>query len=353
MNLDDNQYFSALDSQKMINDINGLPLQLQQAWNEGSKKAITNISSFDTVVIAGMGGSAIGADLMAGYISDFCPIPVSIHRDYGLPAWAGKRTLVVLSSHSGNTEETLSAFIAAHERGCSVVTISRGGQLTRMATEKEYTAWTFQHDGQPRAAVGFSFGLLLALFRRLGLIPDQGEFVSGAVEIMQAQQKNLLPEAPTHINPAKRLAGQLIGRNIVVMASGCLAPVARRYKGQVNELSKAWSQFEFLPEANHNTLAGVENPSDLLSHMVVLFLRGDCDRPQNRLRADMTREVFMQQGVGTDTVDAKGDHPLANIWSLLHFGDYMTYYLAMAYQVDPGPIVIMDEFKLAVRNARD
>jgi glucose/mannose-6-phosphate isomerase len=352
MDIDNLDYTKKLDSLGMISHINDLPHQLLLAWQEGLSATLAGLSRPDAVIIAGMGGSAIGADLISGYISDLCSVPVIVHRDYNLPAWAGKNTLVILSSHSGNTEETLSSYATARERGCSIITISTGGELSSQAREAGLSALIFKHVGQPRAAVGFSFGLLLALFQRLGLIPNQTVMLQNTVEIMRHQQLELLPDIPTWKNPAKRLAGQLIGREVVIMGSGCIAPVARRWKGQINELAKTWAQFDILPEADHNTLAGVINPQELLSRSVILFLRAACDYPANRIRADMTREIFMLQGIGTDVVDSIGDHPMANIWSLLHFGDYLAYYLAVAYQVDPGPIEILEDFKRALREMR-
>lgn len=345
MDLDSLEQYNQLDTLGMLSHINGLPGQLFDAWEGGLKRPIAGLDRPNAVIIAGMGGSAIGADLLVEYISAFCPIPVCVHRDYGLPAWAGKNTLVILSSHSGNTEETLSAFRTARDRKCMVISICKGGELSRLASDAQLPLWTFQHDGQPRAAVGLSFGLLLALFQQLNLIPEQAAYMRHTVDVMVDQQQHLLPEVAARGNPAKRLAGQLVGRNVVVFGSGCLVPVARRWKGQVSELAKAWAQFEALPEADHNTLAGVFNPQEILTKTVALFLRGACDHPANRLRSDMTREIFMLQGIGTDFADAKGDHPLANMWSLLHFGDYVAYYLAIAYHVDPTPVEVMEELK--------
>jgi len=247
------------------------------------------------VVIAGMGGSAIGADLLASYSASLCPLPVSVQRDYGLPLFArGAETLVICSSHSGDTEETLDAFEAAHKARCRVIVVSTGGELAKRAKENSIPLWTFEHKGQPRAAVGFSFGLLLALFQRQGFIPDQKEALEGAVAAMKKSQEHLKADVPTTSNPAKRYAGQLMGRWVTVVGSGLLAPVARRWKGQINELAKAGANFEFLPEADHNTLAGTMYPEDVLNaHTMTIFLRSPSDHPRNRLRTELTKNAFM------------------------------------------------------------
>jgi glucose/mannose-6-phosphate isomerase len=133
------------------------------------------------------------------------------------------------------------------------------------------------------------------------------------------------------------------------MGAGMLAPVARRWKGQINEVAKAAANFEFLPEADHNSLAGTLNPPDLLMpRTMTLFLRAPSDHPRNRLRSDLTREAFMVEGLNTDVLDARGDNPIAHMWTLILFGDYMAYYLAMAYSVDPTPVEALVHFKEAM-----
>jgi glucose/mannose-6-phosphate isomerase len=227
--------------------------------------------------------------------------------------------------------------------------VCTGGVLAEKATTAGIPVWKFSHAGQPRAAVGFSFGLLLAVFSRLGLIPDQAEAVAGAVAAMKEQQKGLQAEIPAAINPAKRYAGQLMGRWVTVFGSGALAPVARRWKGQVNELAKASANFEFLPEADHNALAGVVNPAELLSgRTLTLFLTAPSDHPRNALRSNITRQTFMLEGLNTDFYMAKGDTLLAHMWTTLHFGDYMAYYLAIAYRADPTPIDALTTLKTAL-----
>jgi glucose/mannose-6-phosphate isomerase len=351
MNLDDLERFKQLDTQNMLAEIDGLPDQLDKAFELGMSLPLGAIPTIRQVVISGMGGSAIGADLLVAYISPIAPVAVTVHRDYGLPAWArGPEVLVITSSHSGNTEETLESFEMAQRNGCSVFAISTGGELTRQAKAAGIPVWSFEHKGQPRAAVGYSFGLLLALFTRLGIIPDQAEAVNSAVKAMKESQAHLQAGVPAASNAAKRYAGQLLGRWVTVMGAGMLAPVARRIKGQINEIAKAGANFEFLPEANHNTLAGLINPEDvLMAHTLTFFLRAPSDLPRHRLRIDLTKEAFMREGLNTDFMDGRGDSALANMWTLILFGDYMAYYLAMAYGMDPTPVEALEGFKEALK----
>jgi glucose/mannose-6-phosphate isomerase len=353
MDLNNHSAFKQIDPQDMLGHIDGLPDQLERAWELGNQLPLPGWSGIQRVLITGMGGSAIGGDLVNAYTEATCSVPVVVQRDYRLPAWAsGPATLVIASSHSGNTEETLAAFEEATQRGCQRLAIATGGELSKAAKASAASLWNFEHHGQPRAAVGFSFGLLLAAFTRLGLIPDPAKEVEEAVKAMREQQQHLKADIPVVHNPAKRQAGQLIHRWVAVLGSGVMAPVARRWKGQISEVGKAWAQFEFLPEADHNTLAGTQNPAELLGKTVVMVLRAPCDHPRNRLRADFTKRILMLEGMGTDFFDAPGSTPLANQWSALHFGDYMAYYLAMLYEVDPTPVAVMEQLKKDLRAAQ-
>ena len=354
MNLDDLDRFKQLDTLNMLGEIDNLPDQLGYAYQLGMKHDLPGWKDLQQAVVAGMGGSAIGADLLAVYCASLSPIPVTVHRDYGLPLFArGADTLFICSSHSGNTEETLGAFEAARKADCRIIVVSTGGELAKRAKEDNIPVWTFDHAGQPRAAVGFSFGLLLAMFQRLGFIPDQKDSLEEALASMKRSQQHLRSDIPAVKNPAKRYAGQLMGRWVTIMGSGLLTAVARRWKTQINEIAKAGANFEFLPEADHNTLAGAMNPEEVLNpHTMTLFLRAPSDHLRNRLRSDLTRKAFMLEGMNTDYIDARGNTPLAHMWTLILFGDYMAYYLAMGYGVDPTPIKALVDFKQAMAEAK-
>jgi len=346
MNLNDTQRFKQLDPEDMAGHINGLPDQLAASWQLGASLELPDWPGIRHVVVAGMGGSAIGADLLAAYAAPMLSAAFTVQRDYGLPAWAaGEETLVICSSHSGNTEETLSAFEAAQAQGCRILAVTTGGQLAERARQADAALWVFGHQGQPRTAVGYSFGLLLAAIYRLGLIPDPRDELEDAVAAMRAQQANFLPEVPDTRNPAKRMGGQFMGRWITIWGAGLMAPVARRWKTQINEVSKAQAAFELLPEADHNALQAVMQPDEKFDATMNIFLRAAHNHPRDELRAEHTRMAIMLQGQNTDTITAQGDSRLANIWTALHYGDYASYYLAMAYGVDPTPVPMLVDLK--------
>lgn len=346
MDLNNHASFTSIDSQNYLGEIEGLPTQLESAYHQGLDTNLPQWQGFQRVLIAGMGGSAIGADLLAAYAAPLCQVPIGVQRNYSLPAWAtGPETLVVASSHSGNTEETLAAYDQAINRRCRILALCTGGKLADKARAAGVPLWTFIHHGQPRAAVGYSFGMLLALLTRLGLIPYPGKELAAAITAMRMQQDDLQARVPVVHNLAKRLAGQLVGRWVMVFGADVLEPVARRWKTQVNELAKAWAQFELLPEADHNALAGLVQPENSLSSAMALFLRGSSNHPRNLIRVELTKQAYMLEGVNTDFVEAKGDTPLTQQWTALHLGDYVAYYLAMLYEIDPTPIPALEGFK--------
>ncbi len=346
MELDNTAYFSSLDTRNFLHDIDTLPDQVAEAWALGRSYALPDdYRQVRHVLVAGMGGSAIGGALTQALVGGHSRVAFSVLRDYALPAFVGPDTLVIASSHSGNTEETLAAAEAALERGARLLALTRGGKLGALAERRGFPAWRFQHQGQPRAAVGFSFMLTLAALARLGAIPDPSFQVAGAVIAMREQQKRLQADSPVVHNPAKRMAGQLMDRLGAIYASDALAPVARRWKGQLNEVAKSFALFDELPEMDHNGVMGTVFPEALVSKFMVLFLRSHYDHPRNQVRSDVTREIFMTAGFNTDLIAAAGPSPLADMLTVLHFGDYTAYYLAMCYGIDPSPTPQIDYLK--------
>ena len=173
--------------------------------------------------------------------------------------------------------------------------------------------------------------------------------MDSAITAMQKMIRSINIDVPVYKNPAKRMAGQLINRWVTIVGSDYLAPMARRYKTQINELAKVWAQFENLPEMDHNTLAGIIRADEILEKTFVLFLTGSFIHPRNRLRMNLTREEFMRAGINTDVIEFKEENTLAEMWSSLVFGDFLAYYLAIAYQIDPTPIDPIQNLKKSMK----
>jgi glucose/mannose-6-phosphate isomerase len=350
MNLDDRARMDALDPAGMRRKIDELPEQLEEAWRRSANLPLPSGAALEHIVFAGMGGSAIGADLASVHAVRTAGASLTIWRDYGLPHWAdGASTLVVASSHSGNTEETLSAYARARQVGARCVVLSGGGELGRLAAENGDPIWPIDHPGPPRAAVGFAFAYCLRLLARLGQMDDPSSDIDGAVQAMRTQREMFRAESPVVRNPAKRMAGQLMDRWPILFGAGVLAPVARRWRTQINELAKAPAQFEEITEADHNVVSGTAGPEALIGKTMALFLRAPADEPALTRRVEATRHVLMVEGYNTDSIDGVGESRLAQQWTCLHYGDYAAFYLAIAYGVDPTPIPAIEHFKEQLR----
>ncbi len=346
MNLNDSEYMRELDKQEMYEQIISLPEQLSDGWTWAAGQTFAADAEISNVVISGMGGSAIGADLAAAAVAHQCAVPITINRGYELPAWAaGPQTLCIASSHSGNTEETLTCYQQALERGCTVLSFSTGGKLAEMSRVNDKPHWLFHHQGQPRAAVGLSFAMVMAALMKAKLIPDPAAEIMHAAEGMRLAMQPWLRDAAVQVNPAKRLAGQCLGRTVTIFGADAMTPVARRWKGQINELAKGLANFEALPEADHNTLAGIETPEDKLSGLICLFIKASSNHPRNVLRIGHTQQLMMTAGINTDVIEAAGETLMEQMWWAILFGDLTAYYLAVANQMDPTPIPSITELK--------
>ncbi len=351
MNLDDLTLFSQLDPDHILTHIDNLPTQIENAWALGQTLPSPDLENINHILFCGMGDSAIGGSLVASLVAGECKVPFTVLRDYDLPAWADSKTLVIAASHSGNTEETVSCFNQALERKTKLMAITTGGEIAEKCKNANGTLWQFDHKATPRTAIGYAATLPLALLSRARLIADKSADVASAVNAMREQQKKLNAESPVIHNPAKRMAGQFMDRFPLIFGSGIMAAVARRWKAQVSQNAKAWAQFEDIPEMDHNTLAGISNPQSLISKCMALFLESDFDHPRNKLRSQTTRLLMMTAGFNTDVIRGVGDTPLAQALTALHYGDYVSYYLAMAYNTSITPSESITELHQTLANS--
>ncbi len=346
INLDETQLYPQYDPDGMLARIHEMPWQCRQAWQTALDFPLpADYSQIDKVVILGMGGSAIGGDLVRSLVTAEARLPVIIHRDYGLPAFVDEKTLVIASSYSGNTEETLSAFEQALNLSCPKLAITTGGRLREMAELKNVPVTVFDYKAQPRAALGFSFLPVLGFLQRLGFINDTSADVAETARVLEELSGKIDESVPQSRNPAKQLAEKLYGNLVVVYGAGFLAEVAHRWKTQVNENGKAWAFYEVFPELNHNATVGYEFPRELADKIRVVFLGSPALNRRVQLRYQVTGELLDRSGIMHESVDSEGSSHLSQMMSLVLFGDYMSYYLALLYRVDPSPVKVIDYLK--------
>ncbi|WP_245574316.1 bifunctional phosphoglucose/phosphomannose isomerase [Desulfovirgula thermocuniculi] len=344
--LDNPQAMREADTTGMLEALWELPEQCARAWELGLAAGVPFMGEVRHVLVTGLGGSAIGGDFLRVYAAKASFVPVVVNRDYVLPAFTGPHTLVFAVSYSGNTEETLSAYREARQKGATVVAVTSGGRLAEVASQENVPLIRVPGGLAPRAATGYLFLPTLAVMQRMGLVPDAGGEVAELVEVLRALREELGPQVPREENPAKRLAANMHGRIPVIWgASGTSEVAAQRWKGQINENAKAPAYWNVFPELNHNELVGFEHPAELLAQLYVVMLRDPQDHPRVQKRFALTREIVEKAVAGMAEVEARGQGLLARMYSLVYVGDYASVYLALLYGVDPGPVKVIDQLK--------
>jgi glucose/mannose-6-phosphate isomerase len=353
VNLDDVQVYRRLDPANMLEHLHDLPRQCRTAWHKAKDFELPgDYASIDKVVILGMGGSAIGGSLLRNFVSRLTKPIVFVTRDYDLPAFVDNRTLVIASSYSGNTEETLSAFSQALEGKCKKLAMTTGGKLKALAQNAKVPVFVIDHTYQPRAALGYSFIPLIAFLQKLGLLKDKTAEVEAMTQDLEKLLGELKETVPTSSNPAKQLATKLQGKIAVIYGAGILSAVARRWKTQVNENSKAWAFHETFPELNHNAVVGYQFPAELASKLYVVLLRCPSLHPRTLIRYQVTSELLEQNSISHQLIDSQGESELSQMMSLIYLGDWVSYYLAILYQTDPTPVKVIDYLKKRLSEAK-
>ncbi len=334
----------AADPGNMLDRIKDLAKQVRDAWKIGSSAAIPPAyADVRNITVTGMGGSAIGGDLAAALLADELKIPMSVHRDYGVPAYVGRDSLVIASSYSGNTEETLSAFDAAKQRGAKILALTTGGKVAELAKSGGYPIVTFSYKAQPRAALGYSLGLVLGCLVRLGVVRDLGADIEAALADLAKLEERVHEGART--NEAKKLATDLYGRIPFSYGAGVMGVMARRVKGQFNENAKNWSAFDVMSELNHNAVVGFSHPAIARDALTVLLLRSDRDNPRHKIRFDVTAELLDRASIRHTTLRFGGQSMLSEVLQMTMFTDYVTFYLSILNGADPSEVRSIDYLK--------
>jgi len=339
VDLDNASVYRQFDKSGMLNHLHGFPEQCQKAWEKVMRFELPReYTKIANVVILGMGGSAIGGGIARRLALAESELPVWVHRDYGLPAFVDESTLVIASSYSGNTEETLSAFTESLRTPAKKLVITSGGKLKHLAESEGIPAFVVDYQAPPRAAFPHNFIPLVGIFQKLVLLEDKSADLQEAVEILNKLSRVFMETVPLASNPAKQLAAKLWGHVAVIYGAEMLSEVAQRWKTQFNENSKAWAFFESFPELNHNAVAGYEFPLEAKEKIFVLMLRSSSLRPRSLLRYEATAKLLAKARIPYEIAEASGESALVQVMSLILLGDYSSFYLAMLNEVDPTSI---------------
>ncbi len=298
------------------------------------------------IIIAGMGGSAIGGEMLRDWLRDESPLPIIICRDYYLPAYADENTLVFIISYSGNTEEALNAFADAIHRKCMTITITSGGHLLSFSKKLQIPHITIPTGLPPRVAIPYLFFPLPILMEGMGVLKNKREEFEEVIKILKRLSKENSLVNPTEKNPTKKLALELTGSMPVVYGFRQYRAIARRWKTQFNENTKVPSKFDVFPELNHNEVVGWEAPEALTKKFSIVLLRDLNEPPEIRHKIEATKLLALHKAWEVLDVYASGETKLARMFSLLYVGDLVSVYLAILGGTDPSPVEIIDKIKL-------
>lgn len=355
INLDSLESIKKLDKSGVYGSIKMLPEQIAQAWKEVCELNVPNECRIcRNVVISGMGGSALGGRIVDSLLADRVRTPVEVFTEFHLPAYVDKNTLVILSSYSGNTEETLSAGREALNRGANIFCITTGGKLADFMKANNLCGYIYDPKAnpscQPRMGLGYSITSILAVLAHCEFINLSDDEMRAVVLTVQKLAGEYDISVKAEANIAKMVAGKLVGKIPVIVASEHLVGAAHAFKNQLNENAKTFAALFDLPELNHHLMEGLRNPALAKSFLHFLFLESDLYASEVRKRYFLTRDVVGKNEVASSEFKLTSPKKLDQIFEMLVLGSFVAFYLSMLYEQDPAPIPWVDYFKEKMAN---
>ncbi len=350
IDLDNEQELKNLDPGKVAESIESFPSQVKQAWEE--IKAIdlpTDYSTAKNIVVAGMGGSTLGVDILRNLFKDSLSVPLVINNHYQLPGFVNKDTLVLLLSYSGSTEEVLAAADDAKARGAKILGIAEGQGLAEFLKQNNHPGYFFKPlanpSNQPRLGLGYTFVGALAFLAKLGFLKvDEDEIIS-TIAFLTEVSKGFVSSAAKNTNQAKIVAAKLLGKQVFIVASEFLAGNAHVFANQTNENSKNLATYFVIPELNHHLLEGLNKPDQIGHGLVFVFFESNLYSGKIKKRIAVTKEVLEQQKISTVGLTLRGATKLAQALEGVVLSSWITFYLGAINGVDASKIPWVDYFK--------
>jgi glucose/mannose-6-phosphate isomerase len=354
--------FSELDKANMIELLEEFPQKMRDALRLGeefsvptnflpaptlnSVSAPTSARNFKNIVVLGMGGSAIGGDLLSDYLANELSIPIVVIRGYDIPKFVNEDSLVFAVSYSGNTEETISALKKCLDAKARVIALTSGGKFAALARENNFPVIKVPAGIQPRAAISYLFFPILKALERLGLIKERSGEIEETYNILQELSREYGAKSPSENNLAKKVALRLYQHLPLVYGSeGLLEAVAMRWKTQINENSKWPCFWNVFPELDHNEIVGYEIENNINRQVKIIYLQDKEGLLRVEQRRKITRKIIEDKVAEFIVCPTKGKGKMARMFSLIYLGDLVSYYLAILNQADPSPVACIEDLK--------
>jgi glucose/mannose-6-phosphate isomerase len=324
-----------LDPDNMRKAILEIPAQAEQGYKLAEAMDFGKLNGkCSSVIIAGMGGSAIAGLLLKGFLSDD-PVRIDVVQDYSLPKWADKHTLFIACSYSGNTEETISVYKEARRKGCDVIVVTTGGKIEEYARVSNLIIINIPSGYQPRAAMAYQFFAMLRILEKLRLVESKAKDVLRLKEDLKAQLQSLEKNALI-------LSEKLLHKTPLVYTSKRFEAIGYRWKCQFNENSKIMAFSNVFSEMNHNEVEGFAN---LRASYHAILLRFDEDHRRVQKRMSLVKEILLKEGVSDTDIGIRGASLLSKMFSAIILGDLTSYYLALRLGVNPSTVALIEGFK--------
>jgi len=343
--LDKPERVKEVDRSGMLGDLVKTHDYCRDAIKRAEQVSVPEKVSPKNIVVVGMGGSAIGGEILQDWLRDKLPIPIQVCRDYTLPAYVNKDTLVFVNSYSGNTEETLTAFLTAIHRKCTVIAVTSGGQLCVFCKKLQVPYMIIPAGLQPRVAIPYMFFPLPVFMEKMGIISNIDDELEEAIQVLEMVAKANAPDVPTENNRAKQLAQELMETIPVIYGFRQYSSIAQRLKAQFNENSKVPSKCDVFPELNHNETVGYEAPESLTKKQSIILIRDPQEPPEIRNRIETTTSLVFNRANKVLEITAEGKGKLAKMFAVMCVGDFASVYLAILQNKDPTPVNIIVRVK--------
>ncbi len=331
--------FKKFDKENMFESIWSFSENIKDALKIGDSIELKNkYDNIQNIVIAGMGGSAIGGDVVSVLEGLNISIPYAVCRDYSIPKWVNKNSLVICSSYSGNTEETLSAFYQSLDRDANICGITTGGTLLEKLKEYKKDHITIPSGLQPRAALAYSFIPIIKLLEKLSIFKsDINLWIRSAVKTLEKNRDIFSLEGD--VNPVHRLAYRIYKKIPIIYSDNSTMRInAIRLKGQINENSKMLAYCNEIPELNHNEIVGWQNNSEIFKDLCVIWLEDSHDNKRNKIRKQITESILNDIEIEQHSIQMDGDTFQERFLNMIHYGDWLSYWCAIFHKTDPSPV---------------
>ncbi|HEX9972062.1 MAG TPA: bifunctional phosphoglucose/phosphomannose isomerase [bacterium] len=341
-----------VDRHNMLQLLTSFPDQFQHARQIGNDfKFNVDPSKIKTIIFAGMGGSAIGGDLIISYLGDQFTQPASVIRNYSLPGYVDSSSLVIVSSYSGNTEESISCLEHAKAKKAHVLCITSGGEIAAIARKNGFPIITVPGGAPPRTALAYLSIPIIIFLTKNGFAADISAELDETEHLLKQKAGDYSPHSKN--NPAAALAQKLSGKiPILYSTADLLSVVGLRWKGQLSENAKVLAFQNVFPELNHNEIVGWEKLRHLFENFQIIYLKDRADHPRNQKRMEITKKILEQVAPLILELFTEGESRLARLFSLIYLGDMVSFYLAILNGIDPTPVekiqLLKDQLQLVI-----